>query len=71
VTNDREIRMRAYEIWQGLGRPVGHAVEHRVEAERQLDEENFRTSEDDAELESPSEEKKGIEAARGSRGSLP
>jgi len=44
VSNDREtrIRMRAYEIWQGQGRPVGRAVEHWVEAERQLDEEDLR-----------------------------
>jgi hypothetical protein len=50
VSHDREarIRIRAYRIWQELRCPDGHAVEHWVEAERQLyREEDSRFSEDE------------------------
>ncbi|KAB1069327.1 DUF2934 domain-containing protein [Methylobacterium planeticum] len=37
---DDRIRARAYEIWQREGSPAGHANDHGLEAEQELDAEN-------------------------------
>jgi hypothetical protein len=52
VSDDRDarLRIRAYEIWQERGSPDGRAVEHWLEAERQLrGEEPARSSDADTE----------------------
>ena len=70
MSDDREVRIRthAYRIWQELGCPEGHAVEHWLEAERQLyPEEDSRSSEDGAISDEPAprkSERKGHLAAR-------
>ena len=34
--SDREIRLRAYQIWEAAGRPDGRALNHWLAAEAQL-----------------------------------
>lgn len=37
--HEKRIRERAYQLWEDAGRPPGRALEHWVEAERQLERE--------------------------------